>query len=680
MTMNASKIKGASFPILYKFIKAASADTDTRALMTDFFNILKTEVDFDIGAYLVDYKSHIEGRIHTRFGLGQSKVDDFSRAFLNRASIFCPGLSEDRMQDIGVSILMDRRVRSEISDSWNDASFYSLEFPLLYRGEPSGIIVLGSYRGHKPFLDTCIIGEMVQHINGVLERILSHVFEEEKRLTDILFSMNEGVYIIDKNGFFTTVNPKGLELISAFCDLDMECITKSDRSLIQECECEFAKLLGRVKDFGYELDKRFHSTEIRNKNGRVLVLSICNLTTEDNWKYGYVITAKDVTEERLIQKRILLSSKLASLGEMVAGIAHEINNPLQSMLLNIELLEGNINETGRKNLDRLKDGMLRIKGTVNDLLIFAREKTIETENADINTLIEKSVDILRHQLKVSDVGVKLELDPKPLIVKCNRNLFQQVIINLLQNAKDAIEESGKGSMVNIRSALLTGKEAVVTVSDDGPGISDEIVEKIFGPFFTTKDVGKGTGLGLSVSRKIIENMGGNISVSSSPQRGSIFRITIPHRGLAIDERRKDRHREPDCLRLVSKSVLIIDDEKEVLNAIMEVVSANVPKIETIFDSKDALEKIKCCDYDFIFLDIKMPGMDGMELYGKIKEYKPYLAERIVFITGDTETKKTAEFLKLTGCRYLAKPFGIQDLLGAMCEISNKAEFDAKKRN
>lgn len=225
-------------------------------------------------------------------------------------------------------------------------------------------------------------------------------------------------------------------------------------------------------------------------------------------------------------RRMLITGKLASIGEMAAGIAHEINNPLQTILLNLDLMEGCLDERGLRQLDRVKESVLRIKEVVRELLIFAKEHKTETEETDLNSVIERTASIIRPVLRMAEVSLRLELSPEPVRVRVNRNLFQQVILNLLQNAKDAIEGSGKGSLITI-SSQHTAEGASVCITDDGPGIPDENLGRIFDAFFTTKDAG--TGLGLSLSRKIIEGMGGRITAASSGGKTS-FRVILGHTG------------------------------------------------------------------------------------------------------------------------------------------------------
>ncbi|MBI5468821.1 MAG: response regulator [Deltaproteobacteria bacterium] len=662
MTTNGKGLNETHLPVLYNFARAISAVFDIQTLMTHFFNILKTAVDFDAGAYFVCHENHLEGRVYVKGGMDKAQTDEFTAAFSKKVTGSCRCSVEEGLRAMGLSYLMDR-----YDGARKSAQVHRRDLELKYMGSPAGVITIVSYAEKDPFEDTPVVEAMAEHANAVLEGLLTHMFAEEKKLADILMNMSEGVYIIDGNGVCNAVNPKGLEMVRDLCDCEGAGFEQAgaERWVFAGCDCEFTRCVKRIRESA--LPENGRHEEIKTARNRVFTLSISALLE----KGGYIIVAKDVTEERLMQKRMMLSSKLASLGEMAAGVAHEINNPLQAILCNIELIDGETNESGHRRLKRVRDGVLRIKTIIKDLLIFAREQTTETENADLNPVIEKSLEILKHQLRMVNVSTALDLFPKPMIVKINRNMFQQVMINLLQNARDAMEESGTGSTVTIRSRLAPGKEAIVEVSDDGPGIPEKIIDRIFDPFFTTKDVGKGTGLGLSVSRKIIEGMGGSITVTSSVGKGTVFQMSIPHQGAVIDERRARKRREYDYSIIREKSILMVDDDEEVLRIVSEAVRPRVASVDPVRVSTEAFERIMEKDYDFILLDIKMPGMDGIEFFTKMADARPHLAGRVIFMTGDIESGKTAEFLRLTGCRYLAKPFAISELLDAVCEVTLK---------
>lgn len=672
--------KEMQISVLDDFTKATSGIFDITTLMDRFFTILHTVMEFDTAAFIVSQQMHTEGRIYSTISpLPDSYIAELTSVLYAKAASDCPNFPKERLPRLEVSHIPSAPCKDT---SILVAGTHYAEIPLYCWGEPIGIIMFASYSnayGAKLLVDSKVFNSMVRHASTIIERLFTHIFAEEKRLANILSSMSEGVYVIDKAGYLSSVNKKGMEFLASQCKQSYDCAQQGFKPAGLDCpmtggeQCGFSSVLNKVRTLGPEFHGKVYSEEIKKNNGVIIQFSISNLETEETGNKGYVITAKDVTEDRLIQKRVMLTSKLAALGEMAAGIAHEVNNPLQVMMANIELLEDSVSEKGHKRIDNLKDGIHRIKSIVRDLLIFAREQTTELDDVDINSVITKVADILGNQLRVANVKLELDLDRRTLIGRCNRNLIQQVMINLLQNARDAIEGSGKGSKVAIRSVLLPGGIIVIEVADDGPGIPEEIADRIFDPFFTTKDVGKGTGLGLSVSRRIIESMGGNISVSSSPISGTTFTISLfNNKDLAGIKNASMSAAPLDYNVLKDKTAIIVDDEAGVVRAIKESIGRRLASIDGATDGLAALYLLQDKDYDIIMLDIKMPGMNGMELYRKLSEIKPYLNERIIFLTGDMENEGTNTFLKQTGCRYLSKPFSMKELLDSMCTYDKEA--------
>ncbi|MFQ5736330.1 MAG: ATP-binding protein [Thermodesulfobacteriota bacterium] len=659
--------KETQLSVHYRFTNAASGIFDVPTLMESFFTILKTAVPFDVGAYVLDYQDYSDGRIYSATGaLSADDAEEITHKAVGMALSHCKDFPVDKIGSrLGVSVIGTEGG----GPGRGAAASNEVALPITFYGEPVGMVMLLADADISA--GSRLFESMVGQTSMIIQRLLAHINAEQRQLADILSSMAEGVYLVDGKGRATSINKKGMELVGSFCKYSFEC-SRTGSNCVGNCTvspsdaCQFSKLIDKVKGFGPEREGTVYTDEMKSANGRVLQVSVNSLKSGASRKGGFVVTAKDVTEDRLIQKRVMLSSKLAALGEMAAGIAHEVNNPLQVLLANLELLNDGIDEKGKKRLYKLKDGVFRIKNIVKDLLIFAREQTTEVEDTDVNKVVGKIVDILGHQLSVANIKIELDLDRRAMTVRCNRNLFQQVMINLLHNAKDAIEESAKGSRVRIRTELLAGGTVMMEVSDDGPGIPEEVIDRIFDPFFTTKDVGKGTGLGLSVSRRIIEGMGGNIAVASSKE-GTTFTITLLHSGKRRKEDRAPEKAVADHSCLAGKSVIVVDDEETTRSAIMEIIGPSVADVEGLPDGASALARIMDRDYDVVLLDIKMPGMNGMELYGKIREIKPYLAERVFFITGDTENESTQSFIKLTGCGYLAKPFTREDLLSLVSE-------------
>ncbi|MBI5235625.1 MAG: response regulator [Deltaproteobacteria bacterium] len=673
---NRIEVKDAHLTVMHDFTNAAQGVFDVETLMGIFFRTLVTVVKFEAGGYLISYQNHTEGRIYSRTGtLSNDDRDRINAELVKKASDRCNAFPMDKAERLGVETVIFTGAKGDGPLS------LLMDAVVSCYGKPVGVIMLfSSARADEPEAGAKVLHALAAHAGMVLERLFTHIFAEERRLTSILASMSEAVYFMDKEGRATAVNKKGTELMVQFCYAGLDCAALGPVTQGSGCAadggvgCELSAFFGRLRLLHGGFDGKLYTEEIRNRKGISVLVAVSNLLTEDGRYDGNVITAKDVTEERRIQKSVMLTGKLAALGEMAAGIAHEVNNPLQIMLANVELLSDSVTESGLRRLEGLREGVHRVKGIMRDILIFAREQTTEVEDVDLNPLIEGVAGMFGRQFRLANIAMSFDLDRRSLVVRANRNLLQQVMINLLQNAKDALEGavSGVSPRVSIRTVLLPGGIVIAEVSDNGPGIDEKVMDRIFDPFFTTKEVGKGTGLGLSISRRIIVSMGGTISVASSKSIGTRFTMSLLHNR---DARRKAEEiaEAPtrDYSLLQSAKLLIVDDEDGLVRSITEAISGKVAEIDTAEDGKTALDIIRDKDYDIFIFDIKMPGMSGMELYRKVKALKPYLAERVIFMTGDTENEATSAFLKLSGCGYLSKPFTIRKLLDKMCEYQTE---------
>jgi two-component system NtrC family sensor kinase len=230
--------------------------------------------------------------------------------------------------------------------------------------------------------------------------------------------------------------------------------------------------------------------------------------------------------------KLIHSDRLASLGQLAASVAHEVNNPIGSVI-NLTMLLRRIMGSGgippgreeefRRHLQRIEEETTRVGRIVSDLLSFARRSKPQRDPSDLNAIVGKTVDLLHHKLDLAGVDAKLDLDPAPAAVPCDRSQIEQVVINLVMNAAEAV---GKGGKVVVRTRQEPGS-ALLEVEDDGPGIPEDVLPRIYDPFFTTKDAGKGVGLGLAVVYGIVEAHGGSIDVDSRAGEGATFTVRLP---------------------------------------------------------------------------------------------------------------------------------------------------------
>jgi len=398
------------------------------------------------------------------------------------------------------------------------------------------------------------------------------------------------------------------------------------------------------------------------------------LRDESGVPYGTVGIIKDISDLKTARRSLQVAEKLTAMGELVSGVAHELNNPLTGVLGYAQLLMGGaMDPRQRKSVERIFESALRCQKIVQNLLAFARRYPSEKRYLGMNGIIEKTLDLKSYQLKVNNLRVVKKLDsliPKTML---DFNQMQQVLLNLINNAQHAIaSHRGQGTLTLTTSA----RDGVIhlEVSDDGPGMPPEVLSKIFDPFFTTKAVGEGTGLGLSVTYGIIKDHGGRIWADSRPGEGTRVHIEIPVlTDAAPSESETAEPGAHDASKRRTLSILAVDDEGVILDLIVDAFGRDGRHtIDTAGSAREALQKLERRTYDVLLLDLKMPEMDGQQLFQEIRRRWPDLSRRVIFASGDTLHPDTRHFLDHSGCPCVDKPFKLDHLAGAIASIAGGA--------
>jgi len=369
----------------------------------------------------------------------------------------------------------------------------------------------------------------------------------------------------------------------------------------------------------------------------------------------------DLTEQERLQRHLIQSEKLASLGETIAGIAHEINNPLTSILSHASLLTlhrgGPADEA---SVNAILQESKRTAELVKNLLAFSRKESKQREVIGINELIKQAVNLKRYQLRVNNIQLICEPCEVSYPVHVSAQQMQQVLLNLLNNAEQAITKAGRQGMIKVEAGRI-GEKVFITVGDNGAGIPPHIMPYIFDPFFTTKSLGEGTGLGLSIAHTLIENHGGSISAKSEPG-STIFNIELP---LALNPKNTAQITEtralPSPLPRRTKRlgrILVVDDETAIVDAISEFLELQNITVDKANDGFYALDLLAKHRYDAVISDIRMPGMDGPQLYEKAAAIEPAYRNRFLFMSGDLVRESTQSFVSSLSCACLAKPFSL----------------------
>lgn len=373
--------------------------------------------------------------------------------------------------------------------------------------------------------------------------------------------------------------------------------------------------------------------------------------------------ARLIAEQSRLQERALQNEKLSALGTLISGVAHELNNPLTGVLGFAELLANSEDDPRRRErLEMIRAESRRAGRIVNNLLTFSRKHATETVSSDLNRVVERALDLRAHALSVRGIDVVRDFDPCLPTTLLDPHQIQQVVLNLLLNAEQAMAGSGCGSRIEVRTRM-EGERLVVSVADDGPGIPEEILPEIWNPFFTTKEVGKGTGLGLSLCFGIVRSHDGTIRVEPVSPRGTRFVFELPWRQAdepAIDVRRPKTRR----IAVVGRA-LVVDDEPTVVEMVRESLRSTGWEVDTAREGAEALRLLTSGDYDAILVDLLMPGMNGPALFEALRLERPDLVDRVLFETGGLAYPDAAAFLERSGRPVLVKPFTPDQLLSAL---------------
>lgn len=364
----------------------------------------------------------------------------------------------------------------------------------------------------------------------------------------------------------------------------------------------------------------------------------------------------EIAERKRTEETLRQTEKLAAMGAVLAGVAHELSNPLSVVTGQAELLRRAV---GIGPLAARAERIVRATGRcahiVRNFLALARQHPPERHEVHLNELIREAIELLGYSLRVDDVEVRLDLAPDLPVLWADPHQLHQVVVNLITNAHQAMRERPLPRRLTLTTRHdLTGERVRFDVTDTGPGIPPELHLRIFEPFFTTKAPGHGTGLGLALCRGIIEAHGGTIRGESPPGQGAVFRVELP---LA-----RPPAAAPDTRATASlpstrgKAILVVDDEPEVAATLAEILADDGHEVETAPNGDVALRKLEERAYDLVLSDIRMPGLDGPGLYRELERRRSNLVRRFVFFTGDSLSPETRHFVEETRILVVSKPF------------------------
>lgn len=483
--------------------------------------------------------------------------------------------------------------------------------------------------------------------------------EGEERHRTVLEDMEKGYYETDLDGNITFVNDSICRILGYSSKEVMG--TNYRRYAYDE---ETATKMYKYTNSVYKTARpaKWFSLEYATKTGekRFMAVSIAPTLDEQGEIVGFRGIINDLTERKAIEQQALVTNKLASIGELASGVAHELNNPLTTVMGYAQLLmeSKDVPEHIKSDLDKVYQESQRAAKIVQNLLSFARSRKPEKSYFYANDLVQKTVDLRSYELKVSNISVFVNLKEDMPEIWADYHQIQQVILNILINAEQALAEVRRRGKITVTTSAV--KDHIrINIADNGPGISKSNIDRIFDPFFTTKEVGKGTGLGLSVCLGVVTAHGGNLYVESDRSKGAAFIIELP----VSVAKETDVEEAPVVLAHISRprkkarqNILIVDDEPGIRDILTRILSERGYQTDCASDAKTALTKVGDNGYDLYIIDLKLPRISGKKLYEIMMEKYPSSNGRVMFITGDTITPSTQDFLDSTGKPYLTKPF------------------------
>ena len=381
---------------------------------------------------------------------------------------------------------------------------------------------------------------------------------------------------------------------------------------------------------------------------------------------------KAVETIKTTQAQLIQSEKLSAVGQFVAGVAHELNNPLTTVIGFSELLQStNLDPEAKEHIDLIAKSARRCHKIVHSLLGFSRQHEPERKLAHLHEIIEAVIEIVAYDMRTNNIKLVREFAPDLPKIMADSHQLQQVILNILSNARQATEAFRRDGQIVLRTGT-SATQVWLRIKDNGPGIHRDHVGRIFDPFFTTKPQGKGTGLGLSLSYGIIQEHKGTIRVESEPGEGAEFIIglplvTTPDAGLA---NQKAASIAPFGAVAPALVVLVIDDEESILQLVQEVLRREGHKVDSATNGQTALAMIGSKHYDVIISDWKMPGLNGMQIYEDLLAKNPAVARQMLFMTGDVIKSAFQDFLIRHGLTCLPKPFSVWEFRAAVARLGS----------
>jgi PAS domain S-box-containing protein len=529
-------------------------------------------------------------------------------------------------------------------------------------------------------LDSCSVirdssGDVVR-LQGTLVDITERVeierrlYQEQEFGRSLVECFPDLIVVLDVEGRYTFVSPRCEELIGV---LPADLI---GRQMGERAHPEDARHLSKQLDnllAGITRSARMEY-RVRHEDGsyRAIRVTASPMTDSDGRMTGVVASARDVTEEKHIEQQLLQTEKFAAMGQMLAGVAHELNNPLTAILGVTDLLhERSVDDTMRRQTSLVHKQARRAADIVQSLLAFSRRTAPVRARIRIEDIVERVLELHGKSLMEKKIEVKFYPAENLPAIEGDANLLLQVFLNLIINSEQAIAGTKDHGTITIAAEPFENNVSI-TVEDDGPGIPADITNRVFDPFFTTKRPGGGTGLGLTICMAIIREHGGTIETQSVFGSGASIRIDLPVANsltvAGVNDGSTISHTPSFSPALQGHTVLVVDDEDGIRELVAEGLVARGMSVETVTTSEDALAMLAHRQFDAILCDYNLPGQSGEQLFDILCEQSNGNPPRFVFMTGDLLESRVVNSIASRGARTIQKPFQLAGLANLLAEV------------
>lgn len=450
----------------------------------------------------------------------------------------------------------------------------------------------------------------------------------------------------------------------AFCatlgyDLAGVCGRRSVDFLAEQSRASLAEI-----DAAVRADGTWRGTLVRQRHDGSTFLSSCAvlaLSESSGVITHFVAIERNVTHETQLREQLIHSERLAAVGQLVSGVAHELNNPLQAIIGFTELLiDAERRQEPRADLEQVRSEAHRAAKIVRNLLAFVRRSAAERTAASLTDIVQATVALRKYEFTMSGITLtEAYADDLPPVV-VNREEIQQVLLNLLLNAEQAMKPTGRPGQILLRT-YASAHGVAIELADNGPGVPATVARRIFEPFYSTKGVGEGTGLGLSIALGIAEAHGGTLELVPGLEEGACFRLTLPAAASAADQPQTTAAPNATWMAVPGRRALVADDEAALRSLLHRLLTRRGFAVDVAEDGLQASGMIEVNRYDVILCDVQMPRMTGTQLYESLRRRQPHLASAFVLISGDTLNRPLQAFAETAHIPLLSKPFGAKNL-------------------